>query len=118
MSIALAPFSLVFDALARARTRLYRSGVFKTERVGVPVISVGNLTVGGTGKTPLVEWVARAVAEEGLRPCVLTRGYGREDVQNRVVVSDGAGVRAGVREGGDEAVLLAESLSGVASVVS
>lgn len=117
MSLALAPFSLVFGALARARTRLYRSGVFKTERVGAPVISVGNLTVGGTGKTPLVEWVARAVAEEGLRPCVLTRGYGREEIQNRVVVSDGVRARAGVREGGDEAVLLAESLSGVASVV-
>ncbi|HVF66486.1 MAG TPA: tetraacyldisaccharide 4'-kinase [Pyrinomonadaceae bacterium] len=118
MSLALAPLSLVFGALTRARTRLYRSGVFKTERVGAPVISVGNLTVGGTGKTPLVEWVARAVANEGLRPCVLTRGYGREDVRSRVVVSDGARVRASVREGGDEAVLLAEALSGVASVVS
>lgn len=118
MSLALAPFSLVFGALARARTRLYRSGVFKTERVGAPVISVGNLTAGGTGKTPLVEWVARAVAAEGLRACVLTRGYGREDVQKRVVVSDGVRVLAGVREGGDEAVLLAEALSGVASVVS
>lgn len=117
MSLALAPFSLVFDALARARTRLYRSGVFRTERAGAPVISVGNLTVGGTGKTPLVEWVARAVWEEGLRPCVLTRGYGREEIQNRVVVSDGARVREGVRKSGDEAVLLAESLLGVASVV-
>jgi tetraacyldisaccharide 4'-kinase len=117
MPLPLAPLSLVFGALTRARTRLYRSGVFKTERVGAPVISVGNLTVGGTGKTPLVEWVSRAVAFEGLRPCVLTRGYGREDVRSRVVVSDGARVLAGVREGGDEAVLLAESLSGVASVV-
>src|SRR5215213_1155286 len=117
MSLALAPLSLAFGALARARSRLYRSGVFKTERVGAPVISVGNLTAGGTGKTPLVEWVARAIAEEGLRPCVLTRGYGRENEGRRVVVSDGVRVLAGVREGGDEAVLLAESLSGVASVV-
>src|ERR1044072_8444563 len=98
MSFALAPFSLVFDALTRARTRLYRSGVFKTERVGVPVISVGNLTTGGTGKTPLVEWVARAVASEGLQACVLTRGYGREDESRRVVVSDGVSVHASVRE--------------------
>jgi tetraacyldisaccharide 4'-kinase len=118
MSLALAPLSLVFGALTRARSRLYRSGVFRTERVGAPVISVGNLTAGGTGKTPLVEWVARAVAGEGLRPCVLTRGYGREDEGRRVVVSDGARVLAGVSEGGDEAVLLAESLSGAASVVS
>lgn len=117
MSFALAPLSLVFGALARARTRLYRSGVLKTERVGAPVISVGNLTVGGTGKTPLVEWVSRAVALEGLRACVLTRGYGREDESRRVVVSDGESVLASVREGGDEPVLLAESLAGVASVV-
>lgn len=117
MSFALAPLSLVFGALTRARTRLYRSGVLKTERVGAPVISVGNLTTGGTGKTPLVEWVARAVASEGLQACVLTRGYGREDESRRVVVSDGVRVRASVREGGDEPVLLAESLAGVASVV-
>jgi tetraacyldisaccharide 4'-kinase len=117
MSLALAPLAIVYGALARARSRLYRSGLLKAERVGAPVISVGNLTAGGTGKTPLVEWVARAVAAEGLRACVLTRGYGREDEARRVVVSDGERVLACVREGGDEPVLLAESLSGVASVV-
>jgi tetraacyldisaccharide 4'-kinase len=117
MSLALAPLSFVYGALTRARARLYGSGVLKSERVGAPVISVGNLTAGGTGKTPLVEWVARAVAFDGLRPCVLTRGYGREDVGRRVVVSDGERVLAGVREGGDEPLLLAESLLGVAPVV-
>ena len=117
MSLALAPLSILYGALARARAGLYRSGFLKTERVGAPVISVGNLTAGGTGKTPLVEWVARAVAAEGLRACVLTRGYGREDESRRVVVSDGERVLASVREGGDEPVLLAESLAGVASVV-
>jgi tetraacyldisaccharide 4'-kinase len=117
MSVALAPLSFLYGALARARAGLYRSGFLKTERVGALVISVGNLTAGGTGKTPLVEWVARAVAAEGLRACVLTRGYGREDESRRVVVSDGERVLASVREGGDEPVLLAESLAGVASVV-
>jgi tetraacyldisaccharide 4'-kinase len=117
MSFALAPLAFVYGALTRARARLYQSGLLKTERVGAPVISVGNLTAGGTGKTPLVEWVARAVSSEGLRPCVLTRGYGREDEARRVVVSDGVSVLASVREGGDEPVLLAESLAGVASVV-
>lgn len=117
MSLALAPLSVVYGALTRARTRLYRSGFLKTEQVGAPVISVGNLTAGGTGKTPLVEWVARAVAAGGLRPCVLTRGYGREDESRRVLVSDGSRVLASVREGGDEPLLLAESLVGVAPVV-
>jgi tetraacyldisaccharide 4'-kinase len=72
----------------------------------------------GTGKTPLVEWAARGLARGGARVCVLTRGYGREDERRRVVVSDGEKVLADAREGGDEPRLLAESLLGVAAVVS
>jgi tetraacyldisaccharide 4'-kinase len=115
---ALAPFSGLYGAIVAARFRLYRAGIFKTHRINAPVISVGNLTTGGTGKTPLVEWLARAVAREGRRPCVLTRGYGRVDASRRVVVSDGARVLADAREGGDEPRLLAEKLSGLAAVVS
>src|SRR5918911_366578 len=100
---ALAPFSALYGAAVRARLALYRRGVLKSVRVGAPVISVGNVTAGGTGKTPLVEWVARAVAREGLRACVLTRGYGRADETVRVVVSDGERVLADVEESGDEA---------------
>ncbi|HJQ32349.1 MAG TPA: tetraacyldisaccharide 4'-kinase [Pyrinomonadaceae bacterium] len=117
MSLALTPLGLLYGAVARARLRLYASGVLKTERVGVPVVSVGNLTAGGTGKTPLVEWVARALAAEGLRACVLTRGYGRDDEGRRVVASDGVWVLAEASECGDEPRLLAERLVGVASVV-
>src|ERR1044072_5185177 len=117
MSLALAPLGLLYGAVARAGLRLYRSGFLKTESVGVPVVSVGNLTTGGTGKTPLVEWVARALAHEGLRACVLTRGYGRADEGRRVVASDGARVLAAVEECGDEPRLLAERLLGVAAVV-
>ena len=117
-SYALAPLSRVYGAVVRARMALYRSGRIKTHRAAAPVISVGNITTGGTGKTPLVEWVARAAAEGGRRVCVLTRGYGREDVRVRVVVSDGERVLADAREGGDEPRLLAESLLGTAAVVS
>ena len=117
MSIALAPLGMLYGAVARARLRLYRSGFLKSERVGVPVVSVGNLTTGGTGKTPLVEWAARALAREGLRACVLTRGYGRADESRRLVASDGARVLAEVAECGDEPRLLAERLLGAASVV-
>jgi tetraacyldisaccharide 4'-kinase len=117
MSLALAPLGMVYGALTRARAGLYRAGLLKTESAGAPVVSVGNLTAGGTGKTPLVEWVARALAGEGLRPCVLTRGYGRADESRRVVASDGARVLAGVNECGDEPRLLAEKLLGAASVV-
>ncbi|HEX7313203.1 MAG TPA: tetraacyldisaccharide 4'-kinase [Pyrinomonadaceae bacterium] len=117
MSLALLPFSMAYGAVMRMRARLYRSGFLKSERVGAPVVSIGNLTVGGTGKTPLVEWTARALAREGLRACVLTRGYGRADESRRVVASDGARVLAEVEECGDEPRLLAESLLGAASVV-
>ena len=117
MSLALAPFSLLYGAAVRARLALYSRGLLARDDVGAPVVSVGNLTAGGTGKTPLVAWVARALAADGRRVCVLSRGHGRRDVSSRVVVSDGARVMAGVEEGGDEPVMLAEELLGAAAVV-
>jgi tetraacyldisaccharide 4'-kinase len=117
MSLALAPLGLLYGAAVRTRLGLYRSGLLKSETIGVPVISVGNITAGGTGKTPLVEWVARAVSREGLKVCVLTRGYGRADESKRVVASDGVRVLAEFEECGDEPRLLAERLVGAAAVV-
>lgn len=117
MPLPLAPLGTLYGALVRTRLRLYRSGFLKSEKVGAPVISVGNITAGGTGKTPLVEWAARALAGEGRRACVLTRGYGRADERRRVVASDGRAVLADFEECGDEPRLLAERLVGVASVV-
>ena len=118
MSLALAPFSALYGVAVRARAALYRAGVLKSHAVGAPVVSVGNLTVGGTGKTPLVGWVARALAAEVKRVCVLTRGYRRADERRRVVVSDGGRLLADEREGGDEPRLLAEQLLGMAAVVA
>jgi tetraacyldisaccharide 4'-kinase len=88
------------------------------DRLQAPVISVGNLTVGGTGKTPLVEWICKALAAEGRKVCVLTRGYKRERENERVLVSDGATLQAEVLQAGDEAFLLAQHLLGRAAVVS
>ena len=113
----LAPLGVVYGAAMRARLALYRVGAFRSHRIDAPVISVGNITTGGTGKTPLVEWLARAVAGDGFRVCILTRGYGRASAM-RVVVSDGTRLLADAREGGDEPRLLAEQLLGVAAVVS
>jgi tetraacyldisaccharide 4'-kinase len=107
---ALAPLGVAYGAAARARVALYRRGALRSQAVGAPVLSVGNLTAGGTGKTPLVEWMARAVAVEGRRVCVLTRGYAREGARRRLVVSNGASVLAQAREAGDEPLLLAERL--------
>ncbi len=109
-TLPLAPLSAAYGAVMRMRMGLYRAGVLQTRRVGVPVISVGNLTVGGTGKTPMVEWLARAAASENRRVCILTRGYGRSDARHRVVVSDGQQLLADARSGGDEPRELAERL--------
>jgi tetraacyldisaccharide 4'-kinase len=72
---ALWPASLLFGAIARLRAWLYRRGVFKQKRLAGVVISVGNLTVGGTGKTPMVMWLADRLLAEGKRVGILTRGY-------------------------------------------
>ncbi|HJR09709.1 MAG TPA: tetraacyldisaccharide 4'-kinase [Pyrinomonadaceae bacterium] len=116
--LAFAPLSVAYGAAGGARRVLYRAGVLPVERVAAPVISVGNITAGGTGKTPLVEWLAREAAREGRRVCILTRGYGRANAGKRIVVSDGESLLAEAREGGDEPRLLAESLRGLAAVIS
>jgi tetraacyldisaccharide 4'-kinase len=72
---ALWPLSVIYGLGARLRVRLYRHGVFAVRRLEGTVISVGNLTVGGTGKTPMVLWLAEKLIAEGQHPAILTRGY-------------------------------------------
>ncbi len=117
-SIVLPPLSLLYGAVTRTRLSLYRRGTFHTTKLERPVISVGNITTGGTGKTPLVEWVANTIAAQGKRVCILTRGYGRKDPHLQVIVSDGYGLLAAPREAGDEPYLLATRLIGAAAVIS
>ncbi|GBC76731.1 Tetraacyldisaccharide 4'-kinase [bacterium HR08] len=94
------------------RLALYKTGYAKPKRVKAFTISVGNLTVGGTGKTPLVEYIARLLLSAGYRPSVISRGYGRRSRAPLVLVSDGTRLRATVREAGDEPLLLARRLPG------
>jgi tetraacyldisaccharide 4'-kinase len=117
-SLILPPLSVLYGAITRARLSLYRRGTLQSFKLERPVISVGNITTGGTGKTPLVEWVARTVAATGRRVCILTRGYGRDNPGRRVVVSDGNTVLAAPSEAGDEPFLLASNLLGVAAVIA
>jgi tetraacyldisaccharide 4'-kinase len=105
-----------YGVVLAARSAAYRIGLLSTRGLPVPVISVGNVTVGGSGKTPLVEVIVRALAEMGVRPAVISRGYGRRSRGVRIV-ADGGGIRLGARDGGDEPVLLAERLPGVPVVV-
>ncbi|MEW6445957.1 MAG: tetraacyldisaccharide 4'-kinase [Pseudomonadota bacterium] len=74
--LLLAPLGWLWCALARRRLRAYRDGRRVAERLSVPVIVVGNITVGGSGKTPLTQWLAVRLQEAGWRPAILSRGYG------------------------------------------
>jgi len=104
LSLALLPLSWVFGACAALRRAGYRRGVFHGTRLPVPVVIVGNITVGGAGKTPLVAAIAAALRERGFRPGIVSRGYGRRsDDVRRVVVGDDA------RDAGDEPLILAET---------
>lgn len=114
---ALAPLSGLYAAAIDARARMYRSGRFRSERVSRPVVSVGNLTFGGTGKTPFVLFLARRLRFEGKHPAILSRGYGRRS-RGRVVVSKGNGPLVDADQGGDEPVAMARRLPAVPVVVA
>ena len=97
------PLSLLFRALVAARRLAYRHGLLRSYDVGVPVIVVGNITAGGTGKTPLVIWLARYLADSGHRVGVVCSGYGGSSQRWPQRVSDATPVSVV----GDEAKLLA-----------
>ncbi|HEY7723853.1 MAG TPA: tetraacyldisaccharide 4'-kinase [Anaeromyxobacteraceae bacterium] len=112
----LAPLALaeaIFRAGAALRAGLYRAGLLAAERAGAPVISVGNLAVGGAGKTPAAIAVARRLQSRGRRVAVLSRGY-RATRREARVVSDGRRVLLGAADAGDEPLLLARRLPGAA----
>ena len=112
------PLGVLYGAITRARIAAYRNGVFSVSQLPAPVISIGNITTGGTGKTPLVEWVSRLLSKDGKKVCVLTRGYGRANPETQVVVSDGTRVLVDERQAGDEPFLLANKLVGIAAVIA
>jgi len=104
VSFLLLPLSALFYLLAALRRALYRTGLLRSERLPVPVIVVGNITVGGTGKTPLVIWLASMLKAAGFSPGIVTRGYrGHSRVWPLAITADTA-----PSEAGDEAVLLAQ----------
>lgn len=118
ISNVMLPLSALYRAVTLTRLAAYKKGLLSVTRLPVPVISIGNLTTGGTGKTPLVEWVCRTLASRQKRVCILSRGYGRANPRSRVVVSDGTTLLSIAAEAGDEPFLLAQNLKGLASVIS
>src|SRR2546421_6109386 len=103
VSLLLFPLSLVFRLLVTLRRLLFRVGALPSVRLHVPVIVVGNLTVGGTGKTPLILALVEALCAKGLRPGILSRGHGGTDTGPRAVRKGDDAAQVG-----DEPLLLAE----------
>ena len=121
-------FSFLFGIVVAIRYVLYHTGVLRRYPLGIQVISVGNVTAGGTGKTPVTEIFARTLAAEGRKVAILSRGYRRKEapwwqrvftqvVDPPLVVSDGKRVLLDSATGGDEPYMLASNLPGVAVVV-
>lgn len=110
--------SLFYNWGVGLRLWAYRRGIFRSNTLPVFVISIGNLTVGGTGKTPAVEMLAKWALAQSYRPAVLSKGYGGRFTGNVLEVSDGAEIKTTPKVSGDEPYLLAKALPGVPVIVS
>jgi tetraacyldisaccharide 4'-kinase len=109
---------LLYAQIARSRRRWFERHPAARRRLRQPVISVGNLSVGGTGKTPLVAEISRWLLDRGERPAILSRGYRRRDARDGVVVvSDGRQVLADLNRAGDEPLMLARQVPGAVVAV-
>src|SRR2546423_913821 len=103
------PLAVVYSAILSARQRWWREAA---RRSPLPTVSIGNLTVGGNGKTPFALFLANLLRENGVRAAIISRGYGRRTSRSAGLVSDGERLLMTVDEAGDEPVMLAESFSG------
>lgn len=104
-ALILLPLAILFRALSAIRLALYRHGILRSWRASVPVVVVGNITAGGTGKTPLVIWLCERLRRDGYRPGVVSRGYGGKSrgwPRDVKATSD-------PRKAGDEPVMIAEA---------
>lgn len=110
------PLSVIYRIGLWMYLSIYRIGLRKRCKLGVPVISVGNLTFGGTGKTPAVQTLCRMLMEQGKKVVVLSRGHGGS-ARGAIIASDGEKILSNSTEAGDEPILLARTLPGVPIIV-
>ena len=110
------PFSLIYGCAVQVRNWFFDIGILKSVDVGVPVISVGNITAGGTGKTPMVIAIGNMLVAAGKKIGVISRGYGRA-ASGTIVVSNGARILADAITGGDEPLLIARCLKSAIVIV-
>lgn len=107
------PLSPLYSLVMQARAFLYRKSFFKQHKFPVPIISVGNLTMGGTGKTPTVLHIATILQKKGFHPAIISRGYGGKSTNKINVVSDTGSLLMSPAQAGDEPYMLASMLPGV-----
>ncbi len=117
LGAALSAISLLYRSIVSLRYTLYACGLLRRKKLDCSVISIGNITLGGTGKTPMAIALAGLLSQKQKKPAIVSRGYGRTDDSVMMVVSDGRTVHADAQSGGDEPVLMASKLSGVPVVV-
>ncbi|MCK9273527.1 MAG: tetraacyldisaccharide 4'-kinase [Syntrophales bacterium] len=110
--------SLLYGGIIRLRNAGYNGGILKSKALACPVVSVGNITAGGTGKTPMVIMLASEFRKRGFRPAILSRGYGGKNKEKVTVVTDGSTILKDFEKAGDEPVLIAESLERVPVITS
>jgi tetraacyldisaccharide 4'-kinase len=108
----------LYGGLIKVRNSLFDVGILKAEKPDCRVISVGNLVLGGTGKTPMVLWLAQFLSKEGLRVAVVSRGYRSEHSGILLLLSDGQHIFADARFSGDEPQLLARRLPAIPVICS
>lgn len=111
-ALGLRPLSWLFRGAVGLRNFAYWSGLASAQRAPIPVVSVGNLTVGGTGKTPFALWLARRLQERGARVALVSRGYGGS-ARGVTLVSRGDGLLVGPDVCGDEPAMMARGFTGV-----
>lgn len=105
----LLPLSWIYSLASVIRNKLYDKGIFKSVKVGVPVISIGNITAGGTGKTPLTIFIASYYLKNNFNVGIISRGYGRL-LDEMVVVYDGDKIVTDPRSAGDELIEISHRL--------
>lgn len=113
----LRPASAVYGLVTAARLLAYQNGILKQSKLPATVLSVGNITCGGTGKTPVTIDLAQRLVEAGRSVAVLSRGYKRRSTAKYLVVSDGKEQLAGCADSGDEPFLIAKSVPGCVVIV-
>ncbi|MDQ3021742.1 MAG: tetraacyldisaccharide 4'-kinase [Bacteroidota bacterium] len=109
LKILLFPVSLIYSLIIYIRNKFYDTGILPSYKISKPVISIGNITTGGTGKTPFTIFIAKYFLNKGKKIGIISRGYSRNS-QDTIIVCDGENINSNVQQSGDELILISEEL--------